>query len=213
MNQATAVCMVLKFMVKFNLEVLNCSTSLMSSHRFDWTIKNIGLLGFVNGCLVVPTTIFVGFLSQYYTDWKLLLCLLGVALLRSGFITWSDRFFPHIWRCRLQLSNGVVVTGSEEVYSWTNNRILWLSSLSKCCDGTRTDMIWLDTLFVNLFQFKPSHSFIFYEKSMLSKVIPLSLAKGAFNLGFITTDLTTVSYFNIRKLFICVIDSLTDEFY
>ena len=68
MNQATAVCMVLKFMGKFNLEVLNCSTSLMSSHRFDWTIKNIGLLGFVNGCLVVPTTIFVGFLSQYYTD-------------------------------------------------------------------------------------------------------------------------------------------------
>lgn len=66
---------------------------------------------------------------------------------------------------------------------------------------------------MNLFQFKPSHSFIFYEKSMLSKVIPLSLAKGAFNLGFITTDLTTVSYFNIRKLFICVIDSLTDEFY
>jgi len=80
-NQATAVCMVLKFMGKFNLEVLNCSTSLMSSHRYNWTVKNIGLLGFVNGCLVIPITMFVGFLSQYYTDQKLLLYLLGVAFL------------------------------------------------------------------------------------------------------------------------------------
>eukprot|EP00555_Chaetoceros_dichaeta_P010656 CAMPEP_0198260156 /NCGR_PEP_ID=MMETSP1447-20131203/9192_1 /TAXON_ID=420782 /ORGANISM="Chaetoceros dichaeta, Strain CCMP1751" /LENGTH=801 /DNA_ID=CAMNT_0043947743 /DNA_START=173 /DNA_END=2575 /DNA_ORIENTATION=+ len=92
-NQATVVCMGLKIMGKFNLEVLNCSTSLMTTHRYNWTVKNIGLLGFVNGCLVIPITMFVGFLSQYHTDQKLLLWLLGVAFIGVALLLDPTDFF------------------------------------------------------------------------------------------------------------------------
>jgi len=79
-NEATVVCMVIKFIGKFVLEIMGCSVSLITRHRYDWTVKNIGTLSFVNGLLVIPISTSVGFLSQYYTDITLLLWLLGVAI-------------------------------------------------------------------------------------------------------------------------------------
>lgn len=162
-NQATAVCMVLKFMGKFNLEVLNCSTSLMSSHRYNWTVKNIGLLGFVNGCLVIPITMFVGFLSQYYTDQKLLLCLLGVAFVGVALLLDPTDFF-HIY-------DDVGYNSQIEWYSVGPKRYIAGQIIEFC-------------------GFQASQSVVM---SMLSKVVPLSLAKGTFNSGFITTALTTLA--------------------
>ncbi len=78
-NEATIVCMTLKFIGKFVLEIMGCSVSLLTRHRYDWSVKNIGTLSFVNGLLVIPISTSVGYLSQHYTDITMLLWLLGVA--------------------------------------------------------------------------------------------------------------------------------------
>ena len=49
-------------------------------HRYQWTVKNIGSLSFVNGCLIIPISTAVGFLSQNYSDRTLLVGLLSLAL-------------------------------------------------------------------------------------------------------------------------------------
>jgi hypothetical protein len=59
---------------------MGCSLSLITRHRYGWSVKNIGALSFVNGMLVIPISTSVGFLSQRYTDITLLLWLLGVTM-------------------------------------------------------------------------------------------------------------------------------------
>ena len=80
-NEATVVCMGIKFIGKFVLELMGCSVSLLTRHRYDWHVKNIGTLSLVNGLLVIPISTSIGFLSQRYTDITMLFWLLGVALL------------------------------------------------------------------------------------------------------------------------------------
>lgn len=80
-NEATVICMILKFVGKFVIEVLGCSVSLLTTHRYGWTVKNIGALSFVNGCLVIPISTTVGFLSQHYNDRQLLVGLLCIGSL------------------------------------------------------------------------------------------------------------------------------------
>ena len=69
-------------------------------HRYDWTVKNIGSLSFVNGCLIIPISTAVGFLSQYYSDRTLLVGLLCMALtgviLLIDFSDFSevDKYYP-----------------------------------------------------------------------------------------------------------------------
>jgi len=162
-NQATIVCMGLKIMGKFNLEVLNCSSSLITSHRYNWTVKNIGLLGFVNGCLVIPITMFVGFLSQYHTDQKLLLWLLGVAFIGVALLLDPTDFF---------------VEYDDEGYNYQIN--FWSVGPKRYIAGQ----------IIEFCGFQASQSVVL---SMLSKVVPLSLAKGTFNSGFITTALVTLA--------------------
>ena len=79
-NDATLVCMTLKFIGKFVVEILGCSVSLITMHRYQWSVKNIGSLSFVNGCLIIPISTGVGYLSQYYSDRTLLVGLLCMAL-------------------------------------------------------------------------------------------------------------------------------------
>lgn len=80
-NEATVICMLLKFIGKFILEILGCSVSLITRHRYDWTVKSIGALSFVNGLLVIPIATSVGYLSQHYTDIAMLNWLLGVGMI------------------------------------------------------------------------------------------------------------------------------------
>ena len=49
-------------------------------------MKNIGLLSFINGLLVIPISTSVGYLSQHYTDITMLYWLLGLALLGLCFL-------------------------------------------------------------------------------------------------------------------------------
>jgi len=162
-NQATVICMVLKFAGKFNLEVLNCSTSLVTKFRYGWSVKSIGLLGFVNGCLVIPLSAFVGFLSQFYTDQTLLLALLGVALVGVLLLLDLTDFF-YIY--------------DYEGYNYQ------LPSLSV------GPWRYIAGQIIEFCGFQASQSVVL---SMLSKVVPLSLAKGTFNSGFIATAITTLA--------------------
>lgn len=80
-NEATVICLILKFISKFVLEIIGCSVSLVTRHRYGWSVKSIGMLSFINGLLVIPISTSVGYLSQHYTDITMLLWLLGLALL------------------------------------------------------------------------------------------------------------------------------------
>ena len=57
-------------------------------HRYQWSVKTIGSLSFINGCLIIPITTMVGYLSQYYSDRTLLVGLLCMAL--SGVLLLVD---------------------------------------------------------------------------------------------------------------------------
>lgn len=77
-NKATAICMVVLFMKRFALEALVASTSVVTKNRFSWTIGNVGTLHLVNGIIVIPVSMLAGWLSQYYEDRYLALCLIVI---------------------------------------------------------------------------------------------------------------------------------------
>ena len=163
-NEATLVCMSLKFIGKFVLEILGCSVSIISIHRYNWSVRQIGSLSFVNGCLIIPISTLVGYLSQHYSDKNLLRGLLCVSLM--GTILLFD------------LSDFVEDVNDNEYVEWQ-----WAAV------GPRRYVAGIILEFCGM---QAAQSVVL---SMLSKVIPLSLAEGTFNSGFITTCITTVSCF------------------
>ena len=132
-NEATVICMMLKFLCKFIIEIMGCSVSLITRHRYDWTVKSIGTLSFVNGLLVIPISTSIGYLSQHYTDITILFWLLGVGMMGLLFLFDvtdfgadpyqegynNDQFFAvHSWRyiigiilefCGFQASQSVIL--------------------------------------------------------------------------------------------------------
>ena len=177
-NEATLVCMTLKFIGKFVLEILGCSVSIISIHRYNWSVRQIGSLSFVNGCLIIPISTLVGYLSQHYSDKNLLRGLLCVSLM--GTILLFD------------LSDFVEDVNDYEYVEWQ-----WAAV------GPRRYVAGIILEFCGM---QAAQSVVL---SMLSKVIPLSLAEGTFNSGFITTCITTVSccaclLFSIYNLITCI---------
>lgn len=78
MTRAVALCMSLVFMKRISLESIMGSTSVVTKNRYGWTIKNVGTLHFVNGCIIIPVSVLAGYLSQFYEDRFLATCLLAV---------------------------------------------------------------------------------------------------------------------------------------
>lgn len=163
LNEATIVCMALKFFSKFCLEILGCSVSIITSHRYGWSVKMIGLIGLVNGLLVIPISAGVGWLSLYYTDKTLLVALLGVAFI--GVILLID------------FTDFNVENSSDEYY---NEGKLFAVGEKRYILG----------IILEFCGFQASQSIVL---SLLSKVVPLELAKGTFNSGFIATTAITLS--------------------
>jgi MFS family permease len=162
MNEATAVCMALKFIGKFVLEILGCSISLITMHRYDWSVRNIGTLSFVNGCLIMPISTLVGYLSHYHSDIVLLRgllcsCLVGTLLLIdvTDFVNESEE--QHY---------------NEGQFGAVGPKRYILGMVLQFCSSQAAQSVVL---------------------SMMSKVVPLALAKGTFNSGFISTSMATVS--------------------
>lgn len=80
MNLAIGICMSLIFFKRLALESIVASTSIITKHRYGWTIKNVGTLHFVNGVLVIPLSAFAGWLSYSYEDRYLIVRLLSISI-------------------------------------------------------------------------------------------------------------------------------------
>ena len=90
------ICLGLLFCKVFTIETLASATSVVSKNRYHWQVKQVGMLGFVNGCLVIPFSIIVGRLSMRFQDQKLMQALVGIGC--CGFfllIDLSDLVDPH----------------------------------------------------------------------------------------------------------------------
>lgn len=161
-NQASIICMIFIFLGKVTLEVLNSSDSIVTRHRYSWSVKNVGTLGFVNGMLVIPIATTVGFLSQHYPDRTLIQALLCVAF--AGVLLLLD------------LSDFNVDLNNHDGYNVD----------SFLAVGPRRFIAG------QIISFSSIHAFESVVQSTLSKVVPLALAQGTFNSGFIVTTLATL---------------------
>lgn len=86
MTRPVVICMSLIFMKRIALESIVGSTSIITKNRYGWNIENVGTLHLVNGIIVIPVSIFSGYLSTLYEDrymsiWFLAITLFGMAFL------------------------------------------------------------------------------------------------------------------------------------
>ncbi|CAJ1965902.1 unnamed protein product [Cylindrotheca closterium] len=81
MNCATILCMSLIFMKRIALESIVGSTSVITKNRYAWSIRNVGALHLANGIIVIPVSVFAGWLSQFYEDRYLALWFMGITAL------------------------------------------------------------------------------------------------------------------------------------
>jgi len=165
MNEATAVCIVMKFIGKFVLEILGCSISLITMHRYAWSVRNIGALSFVNGCLMMPISTLVGYLSHSYSDVILLRGLLCSALVGTLLLIDVTDFLND---------------ESEDQQPYNEGQF-----------GATGPKRYILGIVLQFCSYQAAQSVVL---SMTSKVVPLSLAKGTFNTGFISTAMAAVSY-------------------
>ena len=75
------ICLLLLFAKVFVIETLVSSTSTLSKNRYLWQVREVGILGCVNGLVVIPLSIIVGKLSMSYPDRVLMMWLLSIGLL------------------------------------------------------------------------------------------------------------------------------------
>jgi hypothetical protein len=73
-------------MKRIALESIVGSTSIITKNRYGWDIKSVGTLHLVNGIIVIPVSVFSGYLSTVYEDrymaiWFLAITLFGMAFL------------------------------------------------------------------------------------------------------------------------------------
>jgi hypothetical protein len=86
LTKPVVICMSLIFMKRIALESIVGSTSIITKNRYGWTIHNVGCLHLVNGFVVIPVSIFSGYLSTLFEDrymsiWFLLITLVGMSFL------------------------------------------------------------------------------------------------------------------------------------
>ena len=91
LNASVKLCLGLLFAKTFTIEALVSCTSALTKNRYDWQIQQVGTLGCVNGLLVIPFSIGVGYLSMYYQDRVLMTYLVSIGA--CGYfllIDWTD---------------------------------------------------------------------------------------------------------------------------
>ena len=62
------LCLTLLFAKVFTIEALVSATSALSKNRYRWQVHQVGTLGFLNGMLVIPFSMLIGWLSLSYQD-------------------------------------------------------------------------------------------------------------------------------------------------
>ena len=72
------LCLFFLFCKTFCIEALVSATSALTKNRYEWQVVQVGTLGCINGLLVIPLSITVGWLSLYYQDRALMMFLVSV---------------------------------------------------------------------------------------------------------------------------------------
>ena len=80
------ICMFLLFSKMFTVESVISAASMMTKNRYGWAVQQVGALGTVVGCLTIPISIFIGFISQYREDRVLMIWLMSFAALGMGLL-------------------------------------------------------------------------------------------------------------------------------
>ena len=75
------ICMFLLFSKMFTVESVISAASMVTKNRYGWQIQQVGSLGTIVGCLTIPISIFIGWVSQYREDRVLMLYLMSFATL------------------------------------------------------------------------------------------------------------------------------------
>ena len=86
MTKPVVICMSLIFMKRIALESIVGSTSIVTKNRYGWSIQNVGTLHLVNGLIVIPVSIYSGYLSTMYEDRLMALWFLGITLIGMCFL-------------------------------------------------------------------------------------------------------------------------------
>ena len=72
------LCLFFLFCKTFCIEALVSATSSLTKNRYEWQVVQVGTLGCINGLLVVPLSIIVGWLSLFYQDRALMMVLVSI---------------------------------------------------------------------------------------------------------------------------------------
>lgn len=159
LTRAVVLTMTLIFMKRIALESIVGSTSVITKNRYNWSIQNVGTLHLVNGILVIPVSAFAGWLSTRYEDRVLATAFLVLTLLGM---------LPLIDITDLQGVDPYDATGYHA------DRGLLAVGPAKYIAGS-------------LIAFSGIEACEAYVASLMSKVVPSSLAVGTFNSGLFAT--------------------------
>ena len=88
-NQITGpvrICMFLLFSKMFTVESVISAASMLTKNRYGWAVQQVGTLGTIIGCLTIPISIFIGWVSQYREDRVLMLWLISIATFGMGLL-------------------------------------------------------------------------------------------------------------------------------
>lgn len=155
-TKPVVICMSLIFMKRIALESIVGSTSIVTKNRYGWSIQNVGTLHLVNGLIVIPVSIYSGYLSTLYEDRLMSIWFLGITLFGMCFLVDpTDMFsadYSETFNQGLPLAVGPAryITGSLIAFSGI-----------EACES--------------------------YVASLMSKVVPSTLAQGTFNSGLLAT--------------------------
>ncbi|KAL3781343.1 hypothetical protein ACHAWO_010731 [Cyclotella atomus] len=87
------ICMFLLFSKMFTVESVISAASMVTKNRYGWQIQQVGTLGTITGCLTIPISIFIGWVSQYREDRVLMIYLMAFATLGMGLLVDVTDFF------------------------------------------------------------------------------------------------------------------------
>ena len=156
MTKPVVICMSLIFMKRIALESIVGSTSIVTKNRYGWSIQNVGTLHLVNGLIVIPVSVYSGYLSTLYEDRLMSIWFLGITLFGMCFLV-----------------DPTDIVSAE--YSETFNQGLPLAvGPARYITGS-------------LIAFSGIEACESYVASLMSKVVPSTLAQGTFNSGLLAT--------------------------
>ena len=80
------ICMFLLFSKMFTVESVISAASMVTKNRYQWAVQQVGTLGTIVGCLTIPISVFIGWISQYREDRVLMIWLMSFAAFGMGLL-------------------------------------------------------------------------------------------------------------------------------